>query len=121
MTTDLRYRRLYWKTLAALGVGAALVALCYFFIDRPFAFWVHENGIAKHVVLKWLTEPPPVLQDWAPAVLAALAVRRAWGPLRRWERTAAAAAIALVLADQCRESLAYVFGRTWPETWTHDN
>jgi membrane-associated phospholipid phosphatase len=31
------------------------------------------------------------------------------------------ACISLVLADQFRVSLAYVFGRYWPETWIHNN
>jgi membrane-associated phospholipid phosphatase len=54
-------------------------------------------------------------------VLAALAVRRAWGPLRRWELVVAAACVSLVLADQFRETLSHAFGRYWPETWIHDN
>jgi membrane-associated phospholipid phosphatase len=32
-----------------------------------------------------------------------------------------AACVSLVLADQFRETLAFVFGRYWPETWVNDN
>jgi hypothetical protein len=115
------FRWLAWNTLAALLLCAALVLVCYWFVDRPVAFYVHDQGFADYPVLKWLTYPPPVLQTWVPAVLAALMVRRAWGPFRRWERAVAAAAVSLVLADQFRESLSYVFGRYWPESWVDHN
>jgi membrane-associated phospholipid phosphatase len=114
------FGRLAWKTLAALLLCAALVVVCYWFVDRPVAFYVHEHGFADDRVLKWLTYPPPVVQAWVPVVLAALIVRRAWGPFRRWELAVAAACVGMVVADQFRETLAYVFGRYWPETWVDE-
>ncbi|MBX9622504.1 MAG: phosphatase PAP2 family protein [Gemmataceae bacterium] len=121
MPADPDYRRLLRRTLAALCVTAAVVALCYFFVDRPVALFVHDHGLPSVRAFEWLTLPPPVVQAWVPAVLAGLAVRRAWGPFRRWERAVLAAGAAVVLADQFRQSLGYVFGRYWPATWTHDN
>jgi membrane-associated phospholipid phosphatase len=118
---DLAFRRLLRASLVALVVGAALVALCYFFVDRPVAYFVHDHDFARYSVLAWLTYPPPVLQAWVPAVLAGLAVRRAWGPFRKWEQTLCAACISLVVAAQFKDSLKYVFGRYWPDTWVHDN
>lgn len=109
------------KSLVALLNCAILVALCYFFVDRRVAFFVYENRIAHYPGLQELTYPPPILQAWAPVVLAALMIRRAWGPFRRWEMALLAACIALVLADQFKSTLAFVFGRYWPETWIHDN
>lgn len=114
------FRRLLRTTLATLLVGVAVVALCYFFIDRPVAFFVHDNRIPDHPRLKWLTYPP-VLEAWAPAALAALFVRRSWGPFRRWELALLAACVGMILADQFRLSLGYCLGRTWPETWVENN
>ncbi len=115
------FRRLLRGSLLALLLGAILVALCFFFVDKPVAFFVHDHHIAGFAVLKWLTYPPPILQAWAPVALAALMVRRAWGPFRRWEKALLAAAISMILADQFRESLSFVFGRTWPDTWIQNN
>jgi membrane-associated phospholipid phosphatase len=109
------------KTLAALLVCAALVLLCYLFVDIPVAFVVHDQKLADHAVFKWLTDPPPVMQAWTPAALAALMFRRAFGPFRRCELALMAACVSMVLADQFRQSLAYVFGRYWPETWINNN
>ena len=95
--------------------------LCYLFVDRPVAFYVHNHKFADDRVLKWLTYLPPVLRAWVPLVLAAFAVRRAWGPLRRWELAVVATCVSLVLTEQFRGSLAYTFGRYWPETWINGN
>jgi membrane-associated phospholipid phosphatase len=108
------------STIALLGC-AILVALCYFFVDRPVAFWVRSHDLSRFRLLVWFQDPPPVLQAWAPAALAALMVRRAWGPFRRWELTLFAACLSLLVAVQFKDSLKYCFGRYWPDTWTHDN
>jgi membrane-associated phospholipid phosphatase len=115
------YARLARRSAAAVVAGAALVAACYFFVDRRVAFLVHDHPLAIDPVLRDLTYPPPILQAWAPAVLAALLVRRAWGPFRRWEAVVLSAAAGLVLADQFRESLSYLLGRYWPDTWIDNN
>lgn len=121
MNPDPCYGLLLRKTLIALVVCAVLVALCYFFVDRPVAFFVHDSHFAHDTFLADLTYPPPILQDLAPVVLAALMVRRVWGPFRRWEQALVAASVGVVLADQFRETLGVVFGRYWPETWINDN
>lgn len=109
------------RTLLALLICAVLVVLCYFFVDRPVAFFVYHADFKRFEVLKELTFPPPVLQDLAPAVLTVLMVRRVWGPFRRWEKALLAAGVAVILADQFRESLGVVFGRYWPKTWIDNN
>jgi membrane-associated phospholipid phosphatase len=50
-------------------------------------------------------------------VLAALLLRRALGPWRRWERALLVALIAVIVADQFRLSLGQLCGRDWPATW----
>jgi hypothetical protein len=98
-----------------------LVALCYFFVDRPVAFIVHDHRAGFYAVLKVMTYPPPILEAWVPVVLAALMVRRAWGPFRRWEWALLAAGVALIVAEEFRETTSFVAGRYWPATWVDDN
>src|SRR5437764_5889206 len=104
-----------------LVVGTGLVALCYFFVDRPVAWFVHDQDLGRQAVLKWMTYPPPIVQEWVPVLLVALMVRRALGPWRRWEQILFAAGLSLVIADQFRQSLGSVCGRYWPDTWIDDN
>src|SRR5262249_20897615 len=78
---------------------------------------VHDQAFGRLAPLKWLTYPPPILQDWAPVILIALAARRAAGPWKRWEHVLFVASISLIIADQFRETLSYGFGRYGPGTW----
>jgi membrane-associated phospholipid phosphatase len=115
------FARLFRNTLIALLLCAALVLLCYLFVDRPFAFFIHDERLADYPVLKWLIYLPSILQAWTPVVLAVLMVRRVYGPFRRWELTIVAACVGIVLAEQFRLTLGYAFGRYWPITWIKDN
>lgn len=94
--------------------------LCYYFVDRPAAFFVHRHRPPCVDELRWLTEPPPLVQSWSPLVLVLLAIRRAAGPWRRWQTALFLACVSVIVADQFRQSLGDLCGRYWPETW-HDN
>lgn len=108
------------KTLIVVALCIVAVVVCYFYVDRPIAFFVYDHRTAKLDGLKWLTEPPPMMQSWSPLVLMVLAVRRAFEPWKRWQLTLFEACISVIVADQFRESMGDLFGRYWPETW-HDN
>jgi membrane-associated phospholipid phosphatase len=110
---------LRYSLIATAACGLAVV-ICYYFVDRPVAFFVHDHEIPKVEEFRWLTEPPPLVQSWAPLVLVILAVRRAFGPWRVWQQMLFIACVSLIVADQFRQSLGDLCGRYWPETW-HDN
>src|SRR5437773_131610 len=115
------YRRLLRRTLITTVLCIAAVLVCYFWIDRPVAFFVYRHHINTIQVFRWLTYPPPEVQNWSALVLTILMVRRAWGPFLRWQKVLLVACLSLIVADDFRISLGDVFGRYWPETWTHDN
>jgi membrane-associated phospholipid phosphatase len=122
MTTDEdEYRRLLRRTLIITAFCVVAVFICYFWIDRPVAFFVYRRHINTIQVFRWLTYPPPEVQNWSALVVTILVVRRAWGPFLRWQKVLLVACISLIVADDFRISLGDVFGRYWPETWTHDN
>src|SRR5213595_2556616 len=115
------YRRLLLRALIITALCIAPVLVCYFWIDRPVAFFVYRHHINTIQVFRWLTYLPPEVQNWSALVLTILMVRRAWGPFLRWQKVLLVACISLIVADDFRISLGDVFGRYWPETWTHDN
>src|SRR5437763_3691434 len=115
------YRRLLCRTLIVVALCIAAVLVCYFWIDRPVAFFVYRHHINTIQIFQWLTYPPPEVQNWSALVLTILLVRRAWGPFLRWQKVLLVACLSLIVADDFRTSLGDVFGRYWPETWTHDN
>jgi membrane-associated phospholipid phosphatase len=115
------YRKLLYRTLLAVALCIAAVLVCYFWIDRPVAFFVYHHQINKFQVFRWLTYPPPEVQTWSPLILMVLMVRRAWGPFVHWQKVLLVACLSLIVADEFRTSLGDVFGRYWPETWSHNN
>ena len=48
------------QTAVALILGVVLVVICYFFVDRPVAWFVHDHGSWMHGLLRW----PPLISDW---------------------------------------------------------
>ena len=118
---DQIYRRLLGRTTIALAVTILSLLACYFWIDRPVAFFVERHQINKIQIFRWLTYPPPIAQTWSPLVLAALVVRRAWGPFARWQKVLLVSCLSLIVADVFRTSLGDACGRYWPETWFDDN
>jgi len=115
------YRSVLRRTLFITAVCIGAVFICYFWIDRPVAFFVYRHHINSYRIFRWLTYPPPEVQNWSALVLTVLIVRRAWGPFLRWQKVLLVACVSLIVADDFRISLGDVFGRYWPNTWTHDN
>lgn len=115
------YSRLLLRALIMTALCIAAVLVCYFWIDRPVAFFVYRHHINTIQVFRWLTYPPPEVQNWSALVLTILMVRRAWGPFLCWQRVLLVACLSLIVADDFRISLGDVCGRYWPDTWTHDN
>src|SRR5437016_4121089 len=121
MTTNEEYRNLLRRSLIVTGSCILAVVFCYFLVDRAVAFFIYDHHINKVEVFRWLTYPPPEVQNWSALALTILIIRRAWGPFLRWQRVLFVACLSLIIADDFRISLGDVCGRYWPETWTHDN
>ena len=115
------YRQLLSRASSAVALCTAAVLFCYFWVDRPVAFFVYRHHISEFKIFHWLTYPPPEVQIWSPLVLTVLLVRRAWKPFLRWEKILLVACVTLIVADQFRVGMGDICGRYWPETWNHDN
>ncbi|MGE3807149.1 MAG: phosphatase PAP2 family protein [Gemmataceae bacterium] len=115
------FRKLLNRSLIALAIGAGLVTLSYFFVDRPVAYFVHDHQINHHEFLKWLTYIPIVLETAAPGVIVLLTVRLALGPASRLEWTFFAMALNLIVTLSILPMLKPLFGRYWPDTWIENN
>jgi membrane-associated phospholipid phosphatase len=121
MTVNEEYRDLLRRSLIVMVSCILAVVICYFWVDRSVAFFVYNHHINSIEVFRWLTYPPPEVQNWSALMVTILVVRRAWGPFLPWQKVLLVACISLIVADDFRISLGDVFGRYWPETWTHDN
>src|SRR5438046_779523 len=66
-------QKLLRRSLIALAVCLALVLVCYFWIDRPVAFFVYRHDLTQVKVFHWLTYLPPQVQTWSQLALTMLA------------------------------------------------
>jgi membrane-associated phospholipid phosphatase len=121
MITNEEYRNLLRCSLTATVSCIVAVVICYFWVDRSVAFFVYNHHINSIEIFRLLTYLPPEIQNWSALAMTILIVRRAWGPFQRWQKVLLVACVSLIVADNFRISLGDVFGRYWPQTWTHDN
>ncbi len=114
-------RLLLYKTALALLVGAVLVSVCYYFVDRPVATFIHQHQICNQRLL----DVPPLLSDWLKACAAPMiivvVVWRLWKPGGRLQLVLLALAANVIATAAVKQSLKWCFGRYWPETWKYDN
>ena len=111
-----------WQRIALIYCGLfGLVALAYFFADRPLAGELRTN-LAGDPIFPWLThivDPLAPLASIAVAFAAARALAR--GSLTPLESAILRVSCAILIAWALKEELKWVFGRTWPETWIKNN
>lgn len=115
---DAAILRAAWvSALACLAL--AMVAIVW--IDRPVVDFVHlhtqGNPWIQHVA-----ELPSILFVLAWPTSAVLGAMQIWrGRLPAWVTTLWLAGGAVGVASVLKQALKFVFGRTWPATWIHDN
>jgi membrane-associated phospholipid phosphatase len=109
------------RSAAALFLTGIVVALCYAFVDRPVAWFVHDHHLARLPWLHW----PVAAGDWLkllmPWMLVLAVLWRTWKPAGRLQAVCLAVSTNLVVTAVLKESLKRGFGRYWPETWTRNN
>ena len=114
-------RTLVTRTAVALLTGVILVAICYYWVDRPVAWFVHDHGSFTHGFLRW----PPLLSDWlkfiAPWAISAVLLWWAWKPGSRFQTVLLAISANMVVTTLLKMLLKWNFGRCWPETWKQGN
>jgi membrane-associated phospholipid phosphatase len=114
-------RTLAFRTAAALLVGVVLVLICYFFVDRPMAWFVHDHCCWSEEFWRW----PPLVSEWmknaAVLVMMPIVLWWAWKPGGRLQTILAALCAACLSATVLKQFLKWTAGRYWPETWKHQN
>ena len=107
--------------LASLAATVVTVGIAYAWIDRPVSFYAHAH-LAQYRFFGQL----PHLAEWlfgvAVVVFVVAGIVALLGrPLCRCHRVLLLASVSLTASATIKETLKFVFGRTWPETWTNNN
>jgi membrane-associated phospholipid phosphatase len=108
-----------WLSCFAVTVAAVIVA--YAWIDRPTAFFAHDHLVQ----FKFFGKLPLIAEELFPiAVLIFLTVAAKMllnQAVSKVHGYLFLCGLSLVVAETIKEQLKYIFGRTWPETWTNNN
>ena len=110
-----------WLT-ALLGV-TLLVVVSYLWIDRPLALLVHAHFARQtQTVVDPLARIPDPLVPAAVIVFVGLGLWVMRGrALPRLPATLVTASLSVTMTEAFKNQLKYLFGRTWPDTWSYNN
>lgn len=115
------------KILKILGIAfllcVILVVICYIFVDRDVAtfMYLHKPTTFKYLFIS-LTKISVILVTLAPIILIVMVIKHLKSGLqKRWQQILLLLSITLMVAVDLEQMLKFVFGRYWPETWTHNN
>jgi membrane-associated phospholipid phosphatase len=105
----------------ALLLGTLLVMVCYYYVDKPVAFWVHDNHFRQYLPLKYLTFIPNIVAAAVPIIYISFIILYALGINRYFMRVMLALANSIVITIFLKIISKIIFGRYWPETWISKN
>ncbi|MGB6976035.1 MAG: phosphatase PAP2 family protein [Gammaproteobacteria bacterium] len=107
--------------IIALLLCAALVVICYYYVDRPVAFWVHDQHFRQYPLLKYFTFIPNYIAALVPIIYIGFIILYAFGIDRYFTRVMLAIANSVVIAIFLKTVSKIMFGRYWAETWIGKN
>jgi membrane-associated phospholipid phosphatase len=103
-----------------LLLGAVLVALCYYFVDRPVAQFVYETWSFPWKLLRW----PAFISECSRAVgliaIVLIALWRIWKPGGHLQTVLIAISVSLIVSTAIKQVLKIGFGRSWPGPWPYN-
>jgi membrane-associated phospholipid phosphatase len=116
-------KKSFYLTLSFIVIGTILTTVCYYWVDKPLALWVHADHISKHYSwLRFLTYiKTPIFS--AVLLIYIICVLRAYMFVRltNTDKDALFIANCVVFSYLFQNKLHDVFGRYWPKTWIDHN
>ena len=105
-----------------LGTAAAVIA-SFFWLDRPVALFAHYYFRTQHHdVVEGVSHFPNPLVVLAAVLSVVLGLRMILGRPFSWNQANTfVCSLSVLFTEATKNALKFIFGRTWPETWTHNN
>jgi membrane-associated phospholipid phosphatase len=109
------------RWMFGLAGTAFSCVVCYLWLDRPIALLV-QSGVTRPEALAQVTRLPDPLVAVAIITFVGLGLWSLSGRLlSRIQNCAWLCSISLMVAVVTKTQLKLIFGRTWPDTWIHNN
>jgi len=105
----------------ALLLTILLVIICYWFVDKPVAFFVARHHIANFIFLKWFTYIPAAFLPLVLLSYPILIIRFCKRLSKPWDNALWNIANSAVIVYFVVSLLKQAFGRAWIATWVDNN
>src|SRR5215470_6150557 len=110
------------KWIIALLICGACVTISYIFVDRPFAYFAHDQLRGYRAIFDLVGRLPNVLGPLIVGCTLIFGIRAVMGhPLTEIQTTIVLSALSLALSVILGSWLKFAFGRTCPDTWAQAN
>lgn len=108
---------------AALIATVIIVAISYQWLDRPIAEFFHQGLRTSHSgIWKRLTYIPNPLIPLALITFCVCSLRALARPsFPNYHTAAFVCSLSVIATEVAKDQLKFLFGRTWPESWTGSN
>lgn len=111
-------RTIFW----ILCVSVALIWFCYHYVDQSISEIAYYDNWRRFAFLKWLTYLAPLFLILSLISIAYTTIRRCFQiTISKTEHTIFIASLNTLVTSQITPLLKFIFGRTWPATWIHNN
>lgn len=107
--------------LLALIICSILVVTCYYWVDKPVAFWAQAHQLRNYRFLVWFTHIPELFTGLTCFLLLVLVIRFCYNKWKHHDETLLVFMASLIIADFVHSPLKIIFGRYWPSTWINNN
>src|SRR4029077_7138120 len=117
---QLRMRAFAWG--AGLLICGVLVIILYFWIDRPVAYFVHDELGDYRVIFVLPARLTNIMGPLVATIALLVGVRALMKrPVKGVQVAIVLSALSWAASAAPENWLKFAFGRTWPETWMQDN
>lgn len=109
------------KNLFLLFSSILIVSICYLYVDRTFAFWSYHQQFAQYSILKGFTRVIDFLEFCVPLFYIYFVIRFFFKVITSCDQKILVIANSIAITYFIKDQIKLVFGRYWPQTWTHGN
>ncbi len=109
------------KGIILLAISSLAIYICYFYIDKDVAFWIHDQKFDQWHILKGFTQIIEVLVVATTLFYVYFIWRFFYQKVSLLDEKLLTIANSLVLTAFFKDLLKFIFGRYWTLTWTHGN
>ncbi|MFV9875740.1 MAG: phosphatase PAP2 family protein [Rickettsiales endosymbiont of Dermacentor nuttalli] len=99
------------------SVTLLVIAFSYNFLDKKIVYFFHTLNTHQYKILDHIAEIPSIILSLVPVLIVYLWLKLALNKVNNIDKVSYIISLALSVSFTIRETLKFVFGRSWPATF----